>query len=255
MRKEEFFKRLEYLLQDMPEQDKEEALQYYRDYLEEAGPEREEKVIGEFGSPERVAAIIRADLMGNLEDGGSFTETGYEDERFRDPNYQVAKRYDLPEKKEPERQESHTEYREKKVHETYRHVKQERWTSKPLKIVLLAVLLILASPFLLGIVGILFGILAGVLSLLFGIIITVVCLTGVAFLIAVILAVCGTVFMFASPLEGLLLIGGGAVSLGCGLIGLAMTVAFIGMFLPFLWRCLVKLAGSFSGRGKEKKHE
>ena len=36
MRKEEFFKRLEYLLQDMPEQDKEEALQYYRDYLEEA---------------------------------------------------------------------------------------------------------------------------------------------------------------------------------------------------------------------------
>ena len=147
MRKEEFFKRLEYLLQDMPEQDKEEALQYYRDYLEEAGPEREEKVIGEFGSPERVAAIIRADLMGNLEDGGSFTETGYEDERFRDPNYQVAKRYDLPEKKEPERQESHTEYREKKVHETYRHVKQERWTSKPLKIMLLAVLLILASPF------------------------------------------------------------------------------------------------------------
>ena len=29
-------------------------------------------------------------------------ERGYEDERFRDPNYQIAKRFDLPETKEME---------------------------------------------------------------------------------------------------------------------------------------------------------
>ena len=55
-------------------------------------------MIREFGSPERVAAIIRSDLDGNLENGGEFTESGYQDERFREPNYQVAKRMDLPEK-------------------------------------------------------------------------------------------------------------------------------------------------------------
>ena len=97
MRKEEFFRQLEYLLQDIPDAELDEAMTYYRDYLEEAGPENEEAVLREFGSPERIASIIRSDLNGNLEDGGSFTEKGYEDERFRDPNYQLANRLDLPE--------------------------------------------------------------------------------------------------------------------------------------------------------------
>lgn len=37
MRKEEFFDKLEYLLQDIPDQDREDALAYYRDYLAEPG--------------------------------------------------------------------------------------------------------------------------------------------------------------------------------------------------------------------------
>ncbi|MDO5551054.1 MAG: hypothetical protein Q4F76_07775, partial [Lachnospiraceae bacterium] len=73
------------------------AIAYYHDYLDEAGPEHEEEVVRDFGSPERIAAIIRADLNGNLEDGGEFTDQGYEDERFREPNFQLVKRLDLPE--------------------------------------------------------------------------------------------------------------------------------------------------------------
>lgn len=97
MRKEEFMRELEYLLQDIPDEEKEDAVAYYRDYLEEAGPENEEAVIRDFGSPERIAAMIRCDINGTLEEGGSFTDQGYEDERFRDPNYQIVKRMDLPE--------------------------------------------------------------------------------------------------------------------------------------------------------------
>lgn len=97
MTRDAFMRELEYLLQDVQDDEKEEALQYYRDYFDEAGPENEEQVIREFGSPERVAAIIRSDLAGNLEEGGAFTESGYTDERFRDPGYHVAHRYDLPE--------------------------------------------------------------------------------------------------------------------------------------------------------------
>ncbi len=85
MRRDKFMKELEYLLQDIPDEDKADAIAYYQDYLEEAGPENEEKVIQDFGSPERVAAIIRADIYGTLEDGGEFTEKGYEDERFKEP--------------------------------------------------------------------------------------------------------------------------------------------------------------------------
>lgn len=100
MRKEEFMRELEYLLQDIPDEEKADALAYYQDYLEEAGPENEEAVIRDFGSPERIAAMIRCDVNGTLEEGGAFTDQGYEDERFRDPNYQMIKRMDLPEEKE-----------------------------------------------------------------------------------------------------------------------------------------------------------
>ena len=100
MRAEEFLKELEYLLQDIPEEEKRDAIAYYQDYLEEAGEEQEEEALREFGSPERVAAIIRTDLAGDLEEGGGFTDSGYQDERFRDPRYQVARKLELPERAE-----------------------------------------------------------------------------------------------------------------------------------------------------------
>ena len=41
-----------------------DAVSYYRSYLEEAGPEREEEVLAGFGTPEQVAEAIRANLAG-----------------------------------------------------------------------------------------------------------------------------------------------------------------------------------------------
>ena len=90
MTRDEFMKELAYLLQDIQDEDKDDAVQYYTDYFEEAGPDKEAEVIQELGSPERIAAIIRADIAGHLESGGEFTEQGYQDERFRDPGYAMA---------------------------------------------------------------------------------------------------------------------------------------------------------------------
>lgn len=59
MNRAEYMRELAYLLQDLPDGEKEEALQYYEDYFDDAGPEKEAQVIGELGSPERLAAIIR----------------------------------------------------------------------------------------------------------------------------------------------------------------------------------------------------
>ena len=47
MKKEVFLERLEALLQDIPEEEKRDAIDYYRDYLEEAGPEKEEEVLAD----------------------------------------------------------------------------------------------------------------------------------------------------------------------------------------------------------------
>ena len=90
MTRDEFMKELAYLLQDIQDEDKEDALQYYMDYFDEAGPDREADVVRELGSPERIASIIRSDIAGNLKDGGEFTESGYKDERFRDPNIRLS---------------------------------------------------------------------------------------------------------------------------------------------------------------------
>ena len=66
MNKEEFMTRLKELLADLPDdENKQDALNYYQDYLEEAG-ENTAAVLKEFGSPERIASMIRCDLNGEL---------------------------------------------------------------------------------------------------------------------------------------------------------------------------------------------
>ena len=81
MNKEYFLRELEYLLSDLSEEERTEALQYYRDYFEEAGPEHEAEVLAHIGSPEKVAAELKNALAGD-QDGGEYTGRGYYDERF-----------------------------------------------------------------------------------------------------------------------------------------------------------------------------
>lgn len=88
MNKTEFLEQLERLLADISRQEREEALDFYRSYFEDAGEENEAQVIQELGSPGKVAAIIKADLEESREETreehGEYTESGYQDERFRE---------------------------------------------------------------------------------------------------------------------------------------------------------------------------
>ena len=65
MNREEYLKRLSFLLKDLPEEEIEDAIAYYEDYFEEAGEEKEEQVIKELGSPEKIARMIRDSVQGN----------------------------------------------------------------------------------------------------------------------------------------------------------------------------------------------
>lgn len=78
-----FMERLEQLLSDVPEAERMEALDYYEGYFDDAGPEREADVIKELGSPEIVAAGIRAGMGKSGFNEGEFTDWGYEDARTR----------------------------------------------------------------------------------------------------------------------------------------------------------------------------
>lgn len=74
MSKQEFLYRLETLLMDLPKNERDDALDYYEQYFEAAGPEREAEVIRELGSPEKVSEMIHS--AGRQESSGWERETG-----------------------------------------------------------------------------------------------------------------------------------------------------------------------------------
>lgn len=69
-------RRLTELLGDVAPTEREEAIQYYNDYFDDAGEENESGVIASLGTPEELARTIKA----GLNDGGNsgeFTESGF----------------------------------------------------------------------------------------------------------------------------------------------------------------------------------
>lgn len=76
MNRAEFMRRLTELLGDVSPMERDEAIQYYNDYFDDAGVENESGVIASLGTPEELARTIKAGLNdgGN---GGEFTETGF----------------------------------------------------------------------------------------------------------------------------------------------------------------------------------
>ena len=77
MNRAEYMRELSYLLQDVPDEEREEALQYYEDYFDDAGPDKEEQVVAELGRPEKVAAIIREGARNGYESlDAEYTENG-----------------------------------------------------------------------------------------------------------------------------------------------------------------------------------
>lgn len=76
MNRAEFMRRLTELLGDVAPTEREEAIQYYNDYFDDAGEENESGVIASLGTPEELARTIKA----GLNDGGNsgeFTESGF----------------------------------------------------------------------------------------------------------------------------------------------------------------------------------
>ena len=270
MTRDEFMKELAYLLQDIQDEDKDDAVQYYTDYFEEAGPDKEAEVIQELGSPERIAAIIRADIAGHLEDGGEFTEQGYQDERFRDPGYAMAKRLDLPEERENGGQGKYSRrqgFNQKRSFNQKQSFDQEPGktytegsngtsqtppprTSKVIKLILWAVLIIVAFPLFLGVGGGLLGLAAGILGILAAILVTLGATTFAVLLGGIVMFPYGVLHMFSHPLDGLMTSGTGLILLGAGALCLALSVLFYGRFVPFVIRSIVNGLSRLLHRGR-----
>ena len=224
MNRIEFMKQLESLLQNVSQTEREEALQYYNDYFDDAGPENEKEVIEALGNPARVAENIKRDLMGNGEVKAKASDRAL---------VEYGKAQNTTQSKTQEENKS---------------VKTglPTWV-----IVLLVILIVFASPALLGAgVGVL-GVLVGVLASWFGIIFGFGVAAIVLFIVMFALIVLGIVCIFIDPLVGVSLVGGGLLCGGIGLLFLMLTVAMGGIATPAVCKGIAGLFKRKSAGGKE----
>lgn len=219
MNRAEFMRQLESLLQNISPAEREEALQYYSDYFDDAGEENEQRVIEALGNPAKVAENIKRDLYGN----------GYGDAAFQravNGNRAVVQ------------YQQGTDNNEKNTSngaaEGTKNDKMPTWL-----IVLLIILCIFASPAILGIAtslaGVIFGAIVTWFSLIFGAAVTALCLVGVA----VVLLVLAGMTCVVSPLTGVALLGGALICAGIGILAIMLTVAMAGIATPAMCRGIV----------------
>lgn len=217
MNRLEFIRRLEMLLSDITPAERAEALQYYNDYLDDAGVENEQEVLDALGSPEKIARIIKDGLLDNGA-GGEYTETGFK---------------------------GTTESQEKKEEVLEKGRKKSMSAGM---IILIAVLCLMAVPLLISVINRLFGagfgIIAFIISIVFGIAIATL---GMAILSAVLIGV-GITQLFISPIIGVWLLGGGILCAGIAIFLLWLTVLFFGTVLPAAVRGIKKLFRKLAGR-------
>lgn len=218
----EFMSQLSALLDDLSDNEREEALEYYENYFADAGIENEQEVIDTLKSPEDVAKSIKDGLLDATE--GVITENGYSNEEPKNDaelmNIDNAKAYD-DFKEEPQTEN-----------------KPKLSTGM---IVLIVILCILASPAIFGVLGAALGIILGIIGTLIGLI----CGLGGAG-IGLIAAAIGTfvyglVRIFISPLAGTCAVGVSLVLLAVGLVLLWLTVMICGKLLPFVIKEMVLL--------------
>ena len=215
MTRNEYLTRLAELLQDIPAEERVAAMEYYNDYFDDAGGENEQQVIRELGSPEQVAAEVKAGL-GKTE---SKNEEASHTETYRDPvnddrqtsysygnNPQYRNGNPMPEKK-------------------------ESWISNGWKIALVVLLVIIlipvGGPLVVSVIGTLFGLIAAAFFIFIALVIVAICLV----------------------IAGVILAGNGILAIGtsfaaaCVIIGIGLILAAIGCAATVgtIWLCTIAL--------------
>lgn len=212
MSRKAFMARLDELLADITEAEKEEALSYYEEYFEDAGPENEEEVISSLGSPEKVAATIKAGLSENAQEEGEFSETGYTNSYYdvKDEVATINKRKGLG------------------------GIGTGGWV---IILILCLFALPILGPLLLGVLGTIFGLLVAVAAVIFAVLVT-----GIALVVAAVAMVAaGFATLFATPLVGVALIGAALLVAGIGILIAILGFWVVTKVIPPLFRGLVEL--------------
>jgi len=218
MNRDIFMARLRELLADVSEAERDEALSYYEEYFEDAGVENEESVISSLGSPEKVAATIKAGLLDESVENGEFSETGYSDGYYESRD-EVAVSEPLG---------------KGKFKKGFRNLGTGGWI---IILILCIFALPILGPILVGIAATVFGILVAIAAVFFAVLVA-----GIAMVVAAVaVLVSGIIAIFATPIVGIALIGAALLVGGLGIVVSALGIWIVVKVVPPLFRGLVNL--------------
>ena len=209
MTKEQFLFQLEQKLLDIPEDERAEAMEYYRDYFSDAGPENEEQVITELGSPDKVAASIKEGLRSGRDDAGTVG------------------------------QPPQTRGTAKSYSEANKGRKQTDSRSKWILIILVA---IFTFPFWIGAVGVIFGVLVAIVATIFGLLVAAVALAAAGLVAGVVCMIVGIVRFFTGGfVTGLMTVSIGLLLFAMGCLCTAAIIFVFGQVFPWILRGISNL--------------
>ena len=245
MTKLEFMKELESLLPDIPLEERDEALQYYNGYFDDAGEDHEDEIMKELGSPKRVATIIKEDLISNATDResrGYFTENGYQDTIYNE--YEIVgatkkESYNTNQANNANTKQENTNYSNQTNNSNANQNNQQSRPNKNSNTGLIILLIIFSPiwfPLAMSIFGVILGVVATVLGLIFGL-----GAAGVAMIAAGIALFIAGLIQITVPFIGLLLCGGGLIIFGLGMLFVLFTVFLCKTVLPAIIKGVVYL--------------
>lgn len=222
MNKAEYMRELERLLQNIPENERVEALTYYEEYFNDAGEENEQQVISELGAPSRVADNIKEGLRGSM--GYQNTGTGYQNTGFQHIGTQNVYTGTPP------------------AGAACGNGGNSNTGEMPAwAIVLIVIGCIFVSPILLGVAGTALGMIASAVLTLLG------CIIGfgagaVALLVAgIVCMIVGFPALFIEGFAGMVLLGVGLLLMAIGLLMLLATIWLCGWALPTFIKWIIRM--------------
>ena len=273
MNKEEFLKRLEQLLSDISEEERADALAFYRSYFEDAGIGNEASILEELESPEKVAEVIKKDLgvseaadvetheadvrgekveahTEETSGNGQKTETGTDDPYMN--SLYGSSTYGSGSYNQKNTAYTGGTYGSQNTSGQIdiENLKKENQKNKTEKTVLWVILAVLTSPIWITVAAILVAILACV----FAVAVSIVAVMAALVIIGFVLAGVGIGYLFTKGVAvGLGLLGGGLLVLALGVLAVWLVVWCFGWFVPWAVKGIVKLCKKPFEKRKERE--
>ena len=250
----EFMRQLEELLFDISPNEREEALQYYNDYFNDAGRENEKEVIKALGSPQQVARIVKDGLNENACQG-EFTETGFTSTKASPQNAIIKRQQETSGKENRAEREAHdgrvNSGEANEVGSEHNSTVSEKKETMPTwAVVLIVIACILLSPAIVAAVFAAGGTLLGIISAIFGVILGFGVATIIFYVVAAALFVAGVGCILVHPAAGIGLLGGGCICMALGILSMLLVGFLAGKCVPGICQGIAYIFRKlFGGKG------